>query len=111
MAQHTSLGIIDAGKPCKLKINASAPDGSQLFVRMKRSKDAGDLPQGLKISQDALCEALGVNDNRIVEIHLFKTLDRDNPRLDCTLTINNLLPAEAQQHSLSRYLLNRHIKS
>ena len=70
-----------------------------------------DIDGGLKISQDALCEALGVNDNRIVEIHLFKTLDRDNPRLDCTLTINNLLPAEAQQHSLSRYLLNRHIKS
>jgi len=48
----TSLGIIDAGKPCKLKINATAPDGSQLFVRMKRSKDAGELPQGLKIAQD-----------------------------------------------------------
>ena len=49
---YTSLGIIDAGKPCKLKINATAPDGSNLFIRLKRSKDAGELPQGLKISQD-----------------------------------------------------------
>ena len=49
---YTSLGIIEAGKPCKLKINAVAPDGSQLFIRMKRSKDAGELPQGLTVSQD-----------------------------------------------------------
>ena len=49
---YTSLGIINAGKPCKLKINATAPDGSLLFIRMKRAKDAGDLPQGLKMSQD-----------------------------------------------------------
>ena len=48
----TSLGTIEAGKPCKLKINATAPDGSPLFIRMKRSKDAGELPQGLKIAQD-----------------------------------------------------------
>jgi len=48
----TSLGIIDAGKPCKLKIDAIAPDGSKLFIRMKRSSEAGELPQGLKIAQD-----------------------------------------------------------
>ena len=48
----TSLGIIDAGKPCKLKIDATAPDGSKLFIRMKRSSDAGELPQGLAIAQD-----------------------------------------------------------
>lgn len=47
-----SLGTIEAGKPCKLKINATAPDGSQLFIRMKRSLDAGEFPQGLKIAQD-----------------------------------------------------------
>jgi hypothetical protein len=49
---YISLGIIEAGKPCKLKINAVSPDGSQLFIRMKKSKDAGELPQGLKITQD-----------------------------------------------------------
>ena len=46
-----------------------------------------DLDGGLKIAQDALCEAMGLNDNRIMEIHLYKTLDRDNPRLECTLEL------------------------
>src|ERR1700736_5549526 len=34
-----------------------------------------DLDGGLKITQDALCEGLGVNDNRVVEIHLLKHID------------------------------------
>jgi len=41
--------------------------------------------RGLKIAQDALCEALGLNDNRIVEIHLFKEQDSNNPRIEITL--------------------------
>lgn len=46
-----------------------------------------DLDGGLKIAQDALCEAMNLNDNRILEIHLYKSCDRDNPRLECTLTL------------------------
>ncbi len=46
-----------------------------------------DLDGGLKITQDALCEAMNINDNRIMEIHLYKTLDPDHPRLECTLTL------------------------
>ncbi len=34
-----------------------------------------DLDGGLKITQDALCESLGINDNRIVTIHLVKYID------------------------------------
>lgn len=45
-----------------------------------------DVDGGLKIAQDALCEALGLNDNRIVEIHLFKEHDSANPRIDVTLS-------------------------
>lgn len=45
-----------------------------------------DLDGGLKITQDALCEALGINDNRIQHIHLFKTVDRTTPRIELTLT-------------------------
>jgi crossover junction endodeoxyribonuclease RusA len=41
-----------------------------------------DLDGGLKITQDALCEALGINDNRVVDIHLVKRLDPRNPRID-----------------------------
>jgi crossover junction endodeoxyribonuclease RusA len=40
-----------------------------------------DLDGGLKITQDALCEGLGVNDNRIVDIHLVKHIDPLHPHL------------------------------
>ncbi len=40
-----------------------------------------DLDGGLKVAQDALCEALGINDNRVVDIHLVKRLDPRNPRI------------------------------
>jgi crossover junction endodeoxyribonuclease RusA len=44
-----------------------------------------DLDGGLKIAQDAICEALGLNDNRIAEIHLFKHLDKSQPRIEVSL--------------------------
>lgn len=45
-----------------------------------------DVDGGLKIAQDALCEGLGLNDNRIVETHLFKDLDKANPRIEVFLS-------------------------
>src|SRR5215471_8125567 len=45
-----------------------------------------DLDGGLKIAQDALCEALGVNDNLVIEIHLSKRVDRHCPRIEVHLT-------------------------
>ena len=44
-----------------------------------------DVDGGLKIAQDALCEALSINDNRILEIHLFKALDPAHPRIEISL--------------------------
>ncbi len=44
-----------------------------------------DLDGGLKITQDALCEGLGLNDNRIVTIHLVKYIDPLHPHLDVEL--------------------------
>jgi len=41
-----------------------------------------DLDDGLKITQDALCESLGINDNRVVDIHLVKRIDPRNPRIE-----------------------------
>jgi crossover junction endodeoxyribonuclease RusA len=40
-----------------------------------------DLDGGLKIAQDALCEGLGLNDNRVVDIHLMKRIDPLHPHL------------------------------
>lgn len=44
-----------------------------------------DVDGGLKIAQDALCEGLGLNDNRIIETHLYKHVDRANPRIEVLL--------------------------
>ena len=41
-----------------------------------------DLDGGLKIAQDALCEGLRLNDNRVVSIHLLKYIDPLHPHLD-----------------------------
>src|SRR5215475_10271769 len=51
-----------------------------------RSALRRDLDGGLKIAQDALCEALGVNDNLVIEIHLSKRVDRHFPRMEIQLT-------------------------
>ncbi len=44
-----------------------------------------DLDGGLKITQDALCEALEINDNRVVDIHLVKRIDPRRPRVEIQL--------------------------
>lgn len=45
-----------------------------------------DIDGGLKITQDAVCEALGLNDNRIVEVTLRKKRDAVAPRLELSLS-------------------------
>ncbi|MCP9453553.1 MAG: RusA family crossover junction endodeoxyribonuclease [Nitrospira sp.] len=45
-----------------------------------------DVDGGLKITQDAICEGLGINDNRIVETHLYKRVDKHHPRIEVCLT-------------------------
>ena len=40
-----------------------------------------DLDGGLKITQDAICDSLGLNDNRVVDIHLSKHIDPLHPHL------------------------------
>lgn len=51
-----------------------------------RSALRQDLDSGLKITQDAICEALELNDNRVVEIHLHKRIDRREPHLEVMLS-------------------------
>jgi len=41
-----------------------------------------DLDGGLKIAQDALCQAFAINDNRVVQVLLNKRIDPLNPRLE-----------------------------
>ena len=44
-----------------------------------------DLDGGLKITQDAILEGLGINDNRVVDIHLVKRIDPSHPRVEVEL--------------------------
>jgi crossover junction endodeoxyribonuclease RusA len=44
-----------------------------------------DLDGGLKITQDAILEALGINDNRVVDIHLVKRINPTHPRVEVEL--------------------------
>lgn len=44
-----------------------------------------DLDGGLKIAQDAICESLEINDNRVVDIHLVKRIDPLHPRIEVQL--------------------------
>ena len=44
-----------------------------------------DLDGGLKITQDAICEALGLDDRRVVDIHLVKRIDPLHPRVEVEL--------------------------
>jgi crossover junction endodeoxyribonuclease RusA len=68
-----------------------------------RSALRRDLDGGLKIAQDALCEALGVNDNQVIEIHLSKRVDRHIPRMEVRLTALTMesvtLEEEGEAHS------------
>ena len=45
-----------------------------------------DVDGGLKIAQDALCQGLGLNDNRIIETHLYKEVDKAHPRMEVSLS-------------------------
>jgi crossover junction endodeoxyribonuclease RusA len=44
-----------------------------------------DLDGGLKIAQDVICDTLGINDNRVVDVHLVKRIDPRRPRLEVEL--------------------------
>jgi len=46
-----------------------------------------DLDGGLKIAQDAICDALGVDDNRVVDVHLVKRIDPLRPHIEVELEV------------------------
>lgn len=61
-----------------------------------------DLDGGLKIAQDALCEAIGINDNLVTEIHLSKRVDRQHPRMEIRLqTLPDAILQEGVRQALS----------
>jgi crossover junction endodeoxyribonuclease RusA len=67
-------------------IPASVPLGLDLHFYFV-SEIRRDIDGGLKITQDAVCEALGINDNRIVEVTLRKEKDVTSPRMKLSLRV------------------------
>lgn len=61
-----------------------------------------DLDGGLKIAQDAICSALDVNDNRVVDIHLVKRIDPTNPRIEVELEILDTWQFENERDVLTK---------
>jgi len=81
---------------CALAERKSGPplgemlDGTPLALDLRfyfESELRRDIDGGLKIAQDAVCEALGLNDNRIVEVTLRKKRDAAAPRLELSLRL------------------------
>ncbi len=64
---------------------------TQLFLCLRlefffKTPQRRDLDNGLKIVQDLVCEALGVDDRHVVQVELVKRVDPQNPRLEVTVT-------------------------
>ncbi|MCA9470737.1 MAG: RusA family crossover junction endodeoxyribonuclease [Nitrospirales bacterium] len=61
-----------------------------------------DIDGGLKIAQDAICNAMEINDNRITTLHLYKAIDKDSPRMECALSIVQSSPLSRQKRKTAQ---------
>ena len=88
VAQHL-LGLLRESPHRETFLEKIETHSMSLSIRFYfKSALRRDLDGGLKIAQDAICQAIGLNDNRITEIHLLKELDAARPRMECTLAIS-----------------------
>jgi Holliday junction resolvase RusA-like endonuclease len=55
------------------------PFSLSLFVYLPNEQR--DLDNCIKLTQDAVCDALGTNDRRVHEIHAYRAIDKQRPRL------------------------------
>lgn len=100
VAQQTLLVLAQARHRDTL-LHALRQDALALTIRFHfTSPLRRDVDGGLKIAQDALCEALGINDNRIMEVHLYKHHDAVRPRIEATLSSSGIFdPFQPQNPS------------
>jgi Holliday junction resolvase RusA-like endonuclease len=57
----------------------TAPLALSLFVYFPDKRR--DLDGAIKLAQDAVCGALGINDRYVHEVHAYRGVDKANPRL------------------------------
>jgi crossover junction endodeoxyribonuclease RusA len=98
VSQQVLLALSSSGHRTMLLRRLQGADLALSITFFFTSRLRRDVDGGLKIAQDALCEGLGVNDNRIVETHLYKNLDRQRPRIEVSLsTVVGALPGSTRQ--------------
>ncbi|MGQ9462741.1 MAG: RusA family crossover junction endodeoxyribonuclease [Candidatus Fervidibacter sp.] len=71
--------------------NASSTSPNETFLQLRlefffKTQQRRDLDNGLKIVQDLVCEAFGVDDRNVVAVELVKRVDARNPRLEVTVS-------------------------
>ncbi len=64
----------------------------EMFLQLRlefffKTPQRRDLDNGLKIVQDLVCEALGIDDRNVVSVELIKRVDAQNPRLEVTVLV------------------------
>lgn len=72
-------------------LNASSTSPNETFLQLRlefffKTQQRRDLDNGLKIVQDLVCEAFGVDDRNVVAVELVKRVDAQNPRLEVTVS-------------------------
>lgn len=69
--------------------SSTSPNETFLQLRLEfffKTQQRRDLDNGLKIVQDLVCEAFGVDDRNVVAVELVKRVDAQNPRLEVTVS-------------------------
>ena len=85
VGQHILIALAKNPEQCRLRAALKSHNLGLSIWFYFSSALRRDLDGGLKITQDALCEALELNDNRVVEIHLHKRIDREDPHIEVIL--------------------------
>ncbi len=87
VSEHVMIALSQAS--CRNTLLRSLQN-SELILSIRfffTSRLRRDVDGGLKIAQDALCQGLGINDNRIIETHLYKHVDKTVPRIELRLSL------------------------
>lgn len=72
----------------------AAPDGARfaLTLRFYFARDTRDGDNAIKLTQDALAQALGFNDKAIKEWHVYSAVDKASPRCEVELCVIDAQP-------------------
>lgn len=71
---------------CKLmRLGKPLTGAVALFVRVYRPRRVGDLGNRLKVLEDALQGIAFEDDDQVIEVHMWREDDKENPRVEVTV--------------------------